>query len=122
MAHSSCVELIGPVPTVDTILNGACASVVPIQFGGGTRIKILESMAYGVPVVSTTLGCEGLDLRDGLDVLIGDTPADFAAQCVRLLRNPQERLEMSRHGRTRYQESFRPKAAEASISRIMAQL
>ena len=62
-------------------------AVVPIRAGGGTRIKILEAFASGVPVVSTALGAEGLNVEDGVHLLIADTPDAFAAACVRLARD-----------------------------------
>lgn len=61
--------------------------VVPLRAGGGTRLKILEAMALGRPVVSTTLGCEGLDVVDGEHLLIADDPEQFAAQTARLLND-----------------------------------
>ncbi len=59
--------------------------VVPLRAGGGTRLKILEAMALGRPVVSTTIGCEGLDVVDGQHLLIADEPQQFAKQTIRLL-------------------------------------
>ena len=59
----------------------------PFVQGGGTRIKILEAFASGVPVVSTALGAEGLNVEDGVHLLIADTPDAFAAACVRLARD-----------------------------------
>ena len=60
-------------------------SIVPLRAGGGTRLKILEAMALGRPVVSTTIGCEGLDVVDGKHLLIADEPDKFAEQTIRLL-------------------------------------
>jgi len=74
-------------------------SVVPLQVGGGTRLKILEALALGTPVVSTTKGAEGLDLRPGEDILIADEPAEFAQQTVRLLRDPGLRARLAANGR-----------------------
>lgn len=59
--------------------------VVPLRAGGGTRLKILEAMALGRPVVSTTIGCEGLDVINGQHLLIADEPQQFAKQTIRLL-------------------------------------
>jgi glycosyltransferase involved in cell wall biosynthesis len=69
-------------------MSRASLSLAPIRFGTGTRVKILESFAQGCPVVSTTLGAEGIEARPGEQILIGDTPADFAARCLELLNNP----------------------------------
>ena len=57
---------------------------MPLRCGGGTRVKVLQAMLHGVPVVSTTLGCEGLAVRHGESVLLADTPETFAASAVRV--------------------------------------
>jgi sugar transferase (PEP-CTERM/EpsH1 system associated) len=85
----------GTVPDVRPWLFGALVSVVPLRIGGGTRLKIYEAMAAEVPVVSTAVGAEGLDVRGGEDILIADSPAEFAARCVRLLANPGERARLA---------------------------
>jgi glycosyltransferase involved in cell wall biosynthesis len=67
-------------------------NVVPLRIGGGTRLKILESLAIGTPVVSTSKGAEGLDFVDGRDIVVSDNPVDFAAAVLRLMddRNLRE--------------------------------
>jgi glycosyltransferase involved in cell wall biosynthesis len=81
-------------------------NVVPLRVGGGTRLKILESLALGTPVVATSKGAEGLDLIPEKEILIADEPADFATAVLRLLQNPTLRETLSRNGRravaTRY--------------------
>jgi len=61
--------------------------VVPLRAGGGTRLKILEAMALGRPIVSTSIGCEGLDVVDGKHLLIADSPEEFAEKTALLLQN-----------------------------------
>src|SRR4029453_14843573 len=78
----------GEVEDVRPYYAGASLSVVPVQIGGGTRLKILNSWARGTPVVSTTKGCEGLAARPGENLLVADTPEAFAAAVIRLLREP----------------------------------
>ena len=73
------------VPDIVPELERADVVAVPIRFGSGTRVKILEAFAHRIPVVSTTLGAEGLGARDGEHLLLADTAADFAAACARLL-------------------------------------
>ena len=70
--------LTGLVSDIRPYLEEANAVVVPLLSGSGTRIKILEAMAAGRPVISTTVGAEGLDVRDGEEILIADTPSSFA--------------------------------------------
>jgi polysaccharide biosynthesis protein PslH len=84
----------GHVPDLAPVYQAAGAAIVPIRAGGGTRIKILEAFAYGRPVVTTTIGAEGIDAVPGEHLLIGDTPEAFADCCVRIMtdRSVRERL------------------------------
>jgi glycosyltransferase involved in cell wall biosynthesis len=75
----------GKVADVLGYYREAGVAVVPLRSGGGTRLKILEAMAAGAAVVSTTVGCEGLDVSDGQDILIQDEPRSFADAVLRLL-------------------------------------
>ncbi len=72
------VELTGRVEDVKPYVTGADVFIAPLRVGGGTRLKILEAMAAGVPVVSTTVGAEGIDARDGEHLVLADAPAAFA--------------------------------------------
>ena len=78
------VEVTGQVDDIRPYLGTAQVAVVPLWSGGGTRLKILEAFAAGRPVVSTTIGAEGLEVRDGEHLLIADTPEEFAHAVVRL--------------------------------------
>jgi glycosyltransferase involved in cell wall biosynthesis len=89
------VEVTGTVPDVRPYLWGSKVSIVPLRIGGGTRLKIYESMAARVPVVSTTVGAEGLAYRDGHDIAIADSPEAFANACVDLLANDARRASLS---------------------------
>jgi glycosyltransferase involved in cell wall biosynthesis len=74
-------------------------SVVPLRVGGGSRLKILESLALGTPVVATSKGAEGLDFIPGHEILIADDPAEFAAAVLRLLQDPLLRETLGQRGR-----------------------
>jgi glycosyltransferase involved in cell wall biosynthesis len=78
------VTIVGRVPCVEPYFRQASVFVVPLRCGGGTRVKVLEAMLHGVPVVSTTMGCEGLAVRDAESVLLADTPRAFADAVVRV--------------------------------------
>jgi glycosyltransferase involved in cell wall biosynthesis len=82
------VEVTGSVPDVRPYMERAAAFVVPIRIGGGTRLKIYEAMGMERAVVSTTVGAEGLPVRDGHDLVLADGAEAFAAAVVRLLRDP----------------------------------
>ena len=93
------VEFTGYVPDIRPVVARAWAEVVPLRKGGGTRLKVLEALALGTPVVSTSKGVEGLNLEDGQHILIGDTPGAFAAATIRLLSQPDLRARLSAAGR-----------------------
>jgi glycosyltransferase involved in cell wall biosynthesis len=82
------VELTGFVSDLRPHLAAAAAVVVPLRLGGGTRLKIVEAMAMGKAIVSTTLGAEGIEAVPGRDILIEDEPAAFADAVGRLLADP----------------------------------
>ncbi len=79
------VHVTGRVEDVVPYYRRSAVAVVPLRAGGGTRLKILEAMALGRPVISTTIGCEGLDVRDGVHIFIADSPEEFAAKTAQLL-------------------------------------
>jgi glycosyltransferase involved in cell wall biosynthesis len=83
------VMVTGTVPDVRPYLWGAAVSIVPLRIGGGTRLKIYESMAARIPVVSTAVGAEGLEVSPPHNILIADSPQDFASACLALLEDRQ---------------------------------
>jgi len=89
------VQVTGTVPDVRPWLWGSKVSIVPLRIGGGTRLKIFEAMAAGIPVVSTAVGAEGLGARDGETIRIADSPEAFAESCVELLDDATERKRLS---------------------------
>jgi glycosyltransferase involved in cell wall biosynthesis len=92
------ITLTGRVPDVRPYYARAEIAVVPLWIGGGTRVKVLEAMAMGVPIVSTPLGCEGLDVRDGRTALIGDGDEALADAVVRALTQPALRRQLVAQG------------------------
>ena len=94
---SQTVEVTGTVDSVVPHLRRAAVVVVPLRIGGGTRLKILEAMAMGKAVVSTNIGAEGLNLRDGSEIILADQPSDFAAAIVRLMQNERERHRLEQN-------------------------
>jgi sugar transferase (PEP-CTERM/EpsH1 system associated) len=100
------VVFTGYVEDIRPVVAGSWALVVPLRVGGGTRLKILEAMALGTPVISTTKGAEGLDVRHEENILIADSPHDFAAQTVRLLRDPALRRRLAENGRRLVEQKY----------------
>jgi glycosyltransferase involved in cell wall biosynthesis len=88
------VHFSGYVEDIRSLVGSSAVCVVPLRQGGGTRLKILEAMALGVPIVSTSKGAEGLDATDGEHLLLADNPSEFAARTTALLRDTalRERL------------------------------
>lgn len=96
----------GAVDDVRPYLHRAAVSIVPLLVGGGTRLKILEAMAAGVPVVSTSLGAEGIGAVHGRDILIGDTARSFADAVSLLLDDPAEGERLALSGREFVRQRF----------------
>lgn len=93
------IEVTGYVEDPRPYLEASAALIVPVRAGGGMRVKILEALARGIPIVSTTIGYEGIDLTPGEHLLAGNTPAAFAAAVVRLLRDPELGRRLAAEGR-----------------------
>jgi glycosyltransferase involved in cell wall biosynthesis len=84
----------------------AAVMVVPLLAGGGMRVKILNALAEGVPIVSTTLGYEGIEATPGQDILVGDTPKAFAAQVLQVLNAPELGRQLAASGRRLVEQRY----------------
>jgi len=93
------VVVTGRVEDVRPYIAAAGVYVVPLRIGGGTRLKVLEAMAMGKPVVSTRLGCEGFELVPDRELAIADTPAEFASTVLALLGDPDRRERLGQAAR-----------------------
>jgi glycosyltransferase involved in cell wall biosynthesis len=100
------VWVTGEVPDVRPYLAAADLFVVPVKTGGGTRLKVVEALAAGLPVVGTTLGLEGLDANDQELALTADTTAEFVDAIQRLFQDRELRSRLIRNGRRAAVESF----------------
>jgi glycosyltransferase involved in cell wall biosynthesis len=100
------LQVLGLVPDVRPYLHRATAMVVPLRAGGGTRVKILEAMAAGLPVISTHLGAEGLGLRHEEHVLYADQPEEFATAAKRLVSDPPLWSRLAENGMRLVQEKY----------------
>jgi polysaccharide biosynthesis protein PslH len=116
------VEFTGTVPDMRPYLSAATIVVVPLRTGSGTRIKILEGCAAGKPVVSTSVGAEGLDLEAGKDIILADDPAEFARSVITLLRDPTRRDAIARSGRAVVVERYSHLALRKSLDAVTASL
>jgi glycosyltransferase involved in cell wall biosynthesis len=93
------IDVPGYVGDLTPYLARAAVFIVPLRAGGGMRVKILNALAQGLPIVSTSLGCEGIAVTDEQNILIRDTPVEFAQAVLRLLNAPDLRSRLSRNGR-----------------------
>jgi glycosyltransferase involved in cell wall biosynthesis len=92
------VEVTGTVPDLEPWYARTRVALAPLLTGGGSRLKILEALAAGRPVVATSIGAEGLEDLIGRGVVVADDPADMAAAVVELLRDPRASAELGRQG------------------------
>jgi glycosyltransferase involved in cell wall biosynthesis len=113
------LTVVGEVPSMDEELARATVAVVPLRYGSGTRLKILESFAHRVPVVSTTLGAEGLDVEDGVHLLLADEPEELAAAAVRLLGDVRLRVRLTEAAEERYLERYDGRLANQGVRRLV---
>jgi len=93
------VTLTGYVDDIRPYLKAADVYIAPLRMGSGTRFKLLEAMAMGRPVVSTRIGAEGLDVQNGDQMLLADSPEEFAAAVISLLRDEDRRVALGSRGR-----------------------
>lgn len=103
-ARNSAIEITGTVADVRPYLERAAVSVVPLRIGGGTRLKIYEAMAMALPVVSTSIGAEGLPVRHGEQLLIADDSEEQVAAICALLTDPQRAATLSANALRHVQE------------------
>ncbi|WP_435179282.1 glycosyltransferase family 4 protein [Halorussus sp. AFM4] len=109
------VEFVGEVEDLGQAVRDAAAVVAPLRIGGGTRLKVLESMAWGAPVVATAAGFEGVDARPGAEVAVADDWAGFADRAVDLLADPERRARLGRKARRRIEQVYALDAAAAEL-------
>jgi polysaccharide biosynthesis protein PslH len=101
------VEFTGYVEDLGDAIRGS-VMLVPLRIGSGIRVKLLDAMSHGVPAISTSIGCEGIPARDGLDILIRDGTLEFAAAAVELMSNSKLRREMASGGRNLLAKHYSP--------------
>ena len=101
------VKVVGGVPDVRPYFERASAVVVPLRIGGGTRLKIVEALAMGAPVVSTPVGAEGLGLTHGEELLLARAPGAFAQAILQLLERPEWARDLGARGKVSVENRFR---------------
>ena len=93
------IHFTGYVEDIRPYLKDCSLNIVPLRIGGGTRLKILEAMALGIPTVSTSIGCEGIEAERDRDIIIADDPKEFAEGIKAVLRDPSLQQRLAENGR-----------------------
>lgn len=105
-AQISHIEVTGYVADPAPYLAETAVFIVPVRAGGGMRVKIPDAWCWGVPVISTTIGAEGINLQAGAHALIADTPEELSAAAIRVLQNPALGEQLRQKGRQWVEESY----------------
>jgi glycosyltransferase involved in cell wall biosynthesis len=116
------VLVTGYVEDKAALFDSCTVFVAPIRIGGGTRIKILEAMSAGKPVVSTSVGCEGIDVTPGENILVADEPQALADACANLLLGQDRRRALAQAGRRLVLERYRWEAIRRDYVRLLGEL
>jgi polysaccharide biosynthesis protein PslH len=116
------IQRIGHVADVRPYLSEAAAVIVPLRVGGGTRLKILEALACGKAVISTTLGAEGLPVLHERDILLADSPREFVSQIIRVCTDPALRRSLGLRGRRLVEERFSWQSIGEKLEAVLASL
>ncbi|MDP1930774.1 MAG: glycosyltransferase family 4 protein [Gammaproteobacteria bacterium] len=106
VAMNAQVEVTGTVSDIRPWLHKAAVYIVPLRIGGGTRLKIYEALSMAMPVVSTTVGAEGLNLQEDIHIMRADTAGAFATSIITLMENAELRDSLGREGRTLMEENY----------------
>ena len=113
------IKTVGWVPSVLPYLQAARLTVVPLRYGAGTKRKLIQALMVGTPTVTSTVGAEGLHVRDGREVLIADDPSAFAASIERLLQRPRLWRTLARRGRKHVLGLHGRATVEARFDRVL---
>jgi glycosyltransferase involved in cell wall biosynthesis len=100
------ISVTGFVPDLTPYMQQASLMVVPVRAGSGMRVRILEALAQAMPIVTTTVGLEGIDAQPGEDVLVSDTPEDFGAAVIQLMRDADLQAKLAQNGRRLAEDSY----------------
>jgi glycosyltransferase involved in cell wall biosynthesis len=112
------IEVTGPVADLRPHIASAAVAIAPLRIGGGTRFKILEALAMARPVVSTSIGAEGIEARHGQHLLVADDPASFAAAVSRLLADAAFGSRLGREGRALVEVGYSWESAARTLERF----
>ena len=118
IANQPGFSLVADAPDIAPHFRDADIVIVPLRFGGGTRIKIVEAFSYRRAVVSTTIGAEGIEAAHGKDLLIADDPKLFAMYCADLIRGVDYRQQIAEAGHAVFERGY----GQPALERIFASI
>jgi glycosyltransferase involved in cell wall biosynthesis len=121
-AHQHHIEGLGFLESSDEEMATWAGAIVPLLTGGGTRIKIAEAFSKHCPLVATTLGAHGYDLKDGHQCFLRDEPNSFAEACLELLQNPKRGQALAERAYQEFQEKWDWKAISPTIAETAKQV
>lgn len=122
LADDVSIEVTGYVNELAPYLERAAMMAVPVRAGGGMRVRILDGFACGIPMVTTTVGLEGIEAEPGRDILLADTVSEFAAAVVELLRDADLRARLAANGRSLVAEKYDWQIALQPLDEIYARV
>lgn len=116
------IQVTGRVEDVRPYIRQGALYIVPLRIGGGTRLKIFEAMAMAKAIVSTSIGAEGLSVKNGANILIADSPEDFAQGVTKLLRDPVERNRLGCAARQMVEQAYSWTAVVSHFESVLTSL
>jgi len=119
LAQIEGIEVTGFVTDTLPYLDKAAISIAPLRYGGGMKGKVNEAFAHGLPVVATTIGAQGFDVKNGEEMFVADSPEEFAKAVMTLLDNPELQQEMGLAGQALNEKKCSPKAIEKALDALV---
>lgn len=116
------IKVVGYVGDTGPCLDRAAISVAPLRFGAGMKGKVTEAMGAGLPVVTTSVGAQGLQAKSGVHLIIADEPSEFAAEIVKLLKDPVRAEEIGRAGRAHIEKTCSVELVERNLHLAVGEL
>lgn len=120
--HDGSIRITGFLEDPSNELKSSSVFIVPLHAGGGMRVKILDAWLWGIPIIATTIGAEGIDYREGEHLLIADDPCSFAEAVVRLLRDDDLNRKLRRNGRRWVEEKYDWRKVYPKLDEVYASL
>lgn len=116
------IEVTGYAPDLKSYLERSAVLIAPLRFGSGMRVKILDALTWGMPTVSTSLGCQGMAVTAGENILIADEPEDFAAKVLRVIQDRELADRLAANGRRLIEKQYDWQIVYQKLDKVYAGL